>query len=250
MWQRREFHDVTSVPHSRLIVPTKAAQSGSRVVHQKIVLCAGVLAFGLAVPADAPAQPVAPPNPSAASPTAAPALPPYEIVTIVRSAGLEPLTRPVRSGPAYALRAYDHGGQEVRVLVDVHSGRIVKVTPVPMQRFGMPIMPPVYGRPPAPVPDGYGPNSRIAGLPSGPLPAGAPGAVAPPNAAVQTPPLPRPRPKVAAGDAPAATPAPAAAKPPPAPPAPAAATPPVASKETTTAAPASPPLPPADEQAE
>jgi len=34
-------------------------------------------------------------------------LPPHEIVTIVRSTGLEPLGSPVRQGPAYALRAVD-----------------------------------------------------------------------------------------------------------------------------------------------
>jgi hypothetical protein len=192
---------------------------------QKIALCAGVLAFGLAAPVGAPAQPVAPYYPGAANPGAAPALPPYEILTIVRSAGLEPLTRPVRSGPAYALRAFDRAGQEMRVVVDVHSGRILKVTPLVAQRYAAPVMPPVYGRPPggaAAVPDGYGPSSRIAALPPDAPPPGytpgAPAAIAPPPAAAQAPPLPRPRPKVAAGDAPAAAPAiiPRANPPPPA----------------------------------
>ena len=110
-------------------------------------------------------------------------MPPHEILTIVRSTGMEPVSRPIRQGPAYVLRALDPAGEEVRVIVDARRGRIVKVAPVMMPRYA--VMPPPYGRPPRPipmVPDGYGPNARIAGLPPSPdaapsglggLPAGA-----------------------------------------------------------------------------
>jgi hypothetical protein len=57
-------------------------------------------------------------------------LPPYEIVAIVRSAGLNPLSRPSRRGMNYLLRAIDQGGQEVRVVVDGRLGEVIAVTPV------------------------------------------------------------------------------------------------------------------------
>jgi hypothetical protein len=124
----------------------------------------------------------------------------------------------MRRGPVYALRAADHAGQEVRVIVDARLGRIVRIVPAFGPHFAAPIVaPPPYGRPPggiAMVPDGYGPNSRIAALPpggegppeNGPglagVPTGpghAPAVGAAPRPAVQAgPPLPRPRPKLAA----------------------------------------------------
>jgi hypothetical protein len=183
---------------------------------QKIVLCAGALAFGLTASAAAMAQPVPPYYPGIAYPGAvypgyAAALPPHEIVAIVRSTGLEPSSRPLRYGLTYALRAVDPAGQEVQVVVDARLGRIVRVVPIMAGRYAAPVMPPPYGRPPgeiAMVPDGYGPNSRIAVLPPGVEgpPVNGPGAIAPPRPAAQSgrPPLPRPRPKVATVEAPAA----------------------------------------------
>ena len=134
------------------------SKSGNSVLKHKIALCAGLVA-ALAVSGHALAQP-APPlaYPGAGYPIAG--LPPHEIVTIVRSAGLEPLGSPVRQGPAYALRAVDPAGEEVRVIVDAQRGRIVKVIPLMAPRYAMPLMRPPYGRPPRPiamVPEGYGP---------------------------------------------------------------------------------------------
>ncbi len=57
-------------------------------------------------------------------------LPPYEIMTIIRSTGLEPLSRPVRRGSAYVLRAIDGLGEEVHVVVDAQRGQILSVQPV------------------------------------------------------------------------------------------------------------------------
>jgi hypothetical protein len=57
-------------------------------------------------------------------------LPPYEIVTIVRSTGLDPIDFPVRRGALYVLHALDHRDRDVRVLIDARSGNIVSVTPV------------------------------------------------------------------------------------------------------------------------
>jgi hypothetical protein len=57
-------------------------------------------------------------------------LPPQQIVAIVRSAGLDPLSRPARQGSVYVVRANNRAGQEVRVIVDAQMGRIVKVVPL------------------------------------------------------------------------------------------------------------------------
>jgi hypothetical protein len=56
-------------------------------------------------------------------------LPPYEIATIVRSAGLDPVSRPMLQGRRYVLRAIDPDGIDVRVLVDARFGEIVAVQP-------------------------------------------------------------------------------------------------------------------------
>src|SRR5436853_3943614 len=56
-------------------------------------------------------------------------LPPYEIVTIVRSAGLDPIDQPVRRGPNYVLHAIGQDDQEVRVIVSARRGEIVRIVP-------------------------------------------------------------------------------------------------------------------------
>jgi len=126
-------------------------------------------------------------------------LPPYEVAAIVRSTGLEPLGRPVRQGQAYAVRAIDDAGEEVRVIVDARLGRIIKVVPLMEPRYAMPLLrPPAFGRPPRPVamvPDG-GIEAPLLNAP------GADG-LGPTAGAPHEPPAPagppRPRPKVATG---------------------------------------------------
>jgi hypothetical protein len=192
-----------------------------------IAICTGLLALGAAVAAPACAQ-MAPVYPAAV------ALPPYEIVAIVRSTGLEPLSRPVRHGPAYTLQAVGPAGYPVHVTVDARLGRIVRVVPAAHPRFAAPVLPPPYARPPAGiamVPDGYGPGARAAVLPpsfEGPygslagrerLPPGPgrPAATTAADGQASPTPLPRPRPQFAAAEPPPAatvapqTPPPAAA---------------------------------------
>jgi hypothetical protein len=190
----------------------------------KIALCAGLLAFGATASGNAHAQPVPAYYPGVVYPGYVPGLPPHEIVAIVHSTGLVPLSRPMRRGPIYALRAVDPAGQQVQVIVDARLGRVLRVVPLLGPRYAMPVVPPPYGRPPGPiamVPDGYGPNSRIAALPpgaggppvNGPGVAGVPGVpghppavgAAPHPAPPAGPPLPRQRPKVAATDSSAPT---------------------------------------------
>ena len=57
-------------------------------------------------------------------------LPPHEILTILRSTGLDPLGQPMRRGPNYVLRAIDERDREVSVVVSARSGDVLSVTPV------------------------------------------------------------------------------------------------------------------------
>jgi len=57
-------------------------------------------------------------------------LPPFEVLTILRSTGLEPVGRPVRRGGEYLQRAIDTDGTHVQVVVDARAGDILSVTPV------------------------------------------------------------------------------------------------------------------------
>jgi hypothetical protein len=196
----------------------------------KIALYVAVLIMTVAAPGALRAQPVMEPYyPGFAG------LPPYEILAIVRSAGLDPVSRPARQGPVYVLRALNPAGQEVRVVVDARMGRIVKVVAVAPTDPGA-FAPPASVPPGRAVPDSNTPTSRSAALPSGsdddadfePLHPGAPGILPKPPArtAAKPPPLPRPRPKQAAVAAPSASAAPIAAAP-------------TATPATTSAAPAS-----------
>jgi hypothetical protein len=92
-------------------------------------------------------------------------LPPHEILTIVRSIGLEPLGRPQRAGETYGLRAVNPAGQVVTVVVHARMGRVLRVTPATRAAGLIPPNPIPYPPPGAMVPDGYGPNSRIAVYP-------------------------------------------------------------------------------------
>ena len=96
------------------------------------------------------------------------AMPPYEVLTMLRSAGLDPIGQPVRRGPNYVLRAIDDADCEVRVVVSARSGDILSVTPV----AAAPQMPPpprggltmgAYER----MPPGYIPPGRYDGGPPG-----------------------------------------------------------------------------------
>jgi hypothetical protein len=79
------------------------------------------------------ADPLGPPEVPLVNP-----LPPYQIMAMVRSVGFEPLGRPVRRGRVYWLRAINRRGQDVGLIVDASSGRILSAT-----AFGAP--PPRYG---------------------------------------------------------------------------------------------------------
>lgn len=179
-----------------------------------MALYAAVLALAAAGTDAALAQPVPPGYPGPIYPGEGIGVPPYEVVAIVSSAGLEPLGRPVRQGPVYTMRALDPSGAEVRVIVNARMGRIVRIVPVTMPHYAVPVVRPP-GRIVMAAPGGYGPNVRMPGA-EGFAPGGPPGAAAtaPYDAGVQAgPPLPRPRPKLASTDTPADKPAGAASPP-------------------------------------
>jgi len=174
---------------------------GDRVLKQRVLLCASIVAFSLAALSAGLAQPGPPPYPGTVYPGEGMILPPYEVAAIVRSTGPEPLGRPVRQGQAYAVRAVDEAGEEVRVIVDARLGRVVKVIPLMEPRYAMPLLrPPAFGRPPRPVamvPDGGIEGPEFNGPGVGGLAAGRPAGAPHEPPAPAGPPLPRPRPKVA-----------------------------------------------------
>jgi hypothetical protein len=178
-------------------------------VKHPIALCAAAVTLVLSAPfalrAQGVPQPYPPDYPSPYSATSA-GLPPYEIVTIVRSSGFDPVSRPQRQGALFVVRAFDESGRLMQVFVDPRRALVVRVVPA---------MPREALVPPSAVPSGRGaadgsadPGSRRSDLPegadagpggsplrAGPKPAARSTASAP--AATQGPPLPRPRPKTA-----------------------------------------------------
>ena len=96
---------------------------------KQLAIWAGLALLGFGTVATAGAQTIYS-GPGYAGPGQAdPVLPPYEIMSIVRSTGLAPLTRPVRRGPYYVLVAVDRVGREMRVVVDAQLGDIVNLRP-------------------------------------------------------------------------------------------------------------------------
>jgi hypothetical protein len=106
--------------------------------------------------------------PPAAAPPLPGFVPPYEVAKIVQEAGYDPLTRPRREGSTYVVRANNHRGILMRIVVDARSGAIRavnRIVPGPAPYGVMGMMPPGYGDP-------YDPTM-------GPPPGGAPSAYAP-----------------------------------------------------------------------
>jgi hypothetical protein len=189
-----------------------------------LAICAGLWLLGFGAAGMAAAQTIY------ASPELSdPALPPYEIMSIVRSTGLTPLTRPMRRGPYYVLVAVDRVGRQMRVVVDAQLGDIVNLRPALAvgsygPEVGRPVALPGVATPPdiGGATAGYGPHpgsdNGLAPTPPRSIPNvravnAAPIAAAPPTrmavaepALPPAPPLPRPRPKLAMNDAPAQAP--------------------------------------------
>jgi hypothetical protein len=78
-----------------------------------VAAIAAVIGLAVTVPASAQSYGLDPPLVAA--------MPPAEIVTIVRSMGFLPISRPVLRGNVYILRAADDDDLPVRVMVDARS---------------------------------------------------------------------------------------------------------------------------------
>jgi hypothetical protein len=114
-------------------------------------------------------------------------VPPYEITRIVRAAGYDPLTRPRREGTTYVVRATNHRGILMRIVVDARTGAIRavnRIVPGPDAYGVMGMTPPPYeaaydapigplASPPYAEPGPYGP------LPGPPPPYAGPGPYGP-----------------------------------------------------------------------
>lgn len=131
---------------------------------QQTAIISGLLAFALgATVAQAqtyyyPPYPYAPPAyiPYAYGPPRVyrPGIPPQEVMRIVRSRGLMPLSRPMRRGPTYVVIAAARSGGQVQVVVNAMTGDVIATNSrLAMRPYGAP-----NGGPP---PDGavppYGP---------------------------------------------------------------------------------------------
>ena len=112
-------------------------------------------------------------------------LPPYEILSILRSTGLDPIGPPIRRGPTYVLHAIDRGDREVRVVVSARTGEVVSVRPVEMaSRMPPPPRGGVTMGPYERMPQGYVPADPRGGYGAG-VPADEddePGVIDNPNA--------------------------------------------------------------------
>jgi hypothetical protein len=97
---------------------------GEAFVNHRIAIVLAASAVWLAAVGTCAAQDYRPPQAVYSG------LPPYEIATIVRSLGLDPISRPVRQGAVYVLRALDEYDREMRVVVDARSGRVTSAVPV------------------------------------------------------------------------------------------------------------------------
>lgn len=91
-------------------------------------------------------------------------LPPYEIMTSVRSMGFIPVGRPILRGRAYAVRAIDEDDLPVRVVLDAYTGRVMTVRDDiamwPGSRFGALYAPAFRYGEYAPVPPASIPHVR------------------------------------------------------------------------------------------
>jgi hypothetical protein len=142
-------------------------------------------------------------------------LAPQEILAMVRSSGFDPISRPVRNGRTFTLRALDRYEFELNLVVDARTGRVLSANEVAVPRYAA-------GRGPAYAPYDAPVYARIFGAPEAGFgsprpPRTVPGAQGVPSAASVKPqqekekavaraPLPRPRPYVveATGSVPAA----------------------------------------------
>ncbi len=109
----------------------RAASVGSGIVNKRIFVLVGLIAVGAAASANAQTGSYdAPPyGRGNVWPYGGPLVPAYDVATIVRSIGLEPLAPPIRRLTTYVMWATDQAGLRVRVIVDARYGEVLAVRP-------------------------------------------------------------------------------------------------------------------------
>jgi hypothetical protein len=115
-------------------------------------------------------------------------LPPTEVYTVVREAGFSPLGIPQQRGFVYTISVIDRGGDDGRLIIDAHTGRIIRF--MPAHRMGDDFnedMTSTYGPvgPLPPVPQ----QMHVRGVPRPPASV--------PHVASRTVPMPKPSPQQA-----------------------------------------------------
>lgn len=100
-------------------------------VLRSTVLSAAFLTLAAVVPASAQQW-----GPGYPPPDYSGRIPPQHIEAMVRSMGFQPVAEPRPRGPLWVTHAVDRDGQQVRVLIDSFSGRVIDVLrrPLPPQR--------------------------------------------------------------------------------------------------------------------
>ncbi len=100
-------------------------------VLRSAILSAAFLALAGAAPASAQYW-----GPGYPPPDYSGRIPPQHIEAMVRSMGFQPVAEPRPRGPLWVTHAVDRDGQQVRVLIDSFSGRVIDVLrrPLPPQR--------------------------------------------------------------------------------------------------------------------
>lgn len=88
---------------------------------------------------------------------------PQHIEEVVRAMGFQPVAEPRPRGPLWVTHAVDRDGQEVRVLIDSYSGRVIDVLRRPVPPRSVSLTPPanVPYPPEARVPHAYPPQARV-----------------------------------------------------------------------------------------
>lgn len=128
----------------------------NRVLRSSI-LPAALLVLAAATPASAQYYRYDAPSP----PSYGNRIHPQHIEEMVRSLGYQPVAEPRPRGPLWVTHAVDRSGQQVRVLIDGYTGRVVDVLrrPVPPQNVSL-VPPPNFPPSDTRVPNAYPPQAR------------------------------------------------------------------------------------------
>jgi hypothetical protein len=103
-------------------------------VLRSTILSAAFLTLAAAAPASAQYW-----GPGVPPPDYSGRIPPQHVEAMVRSMGYQPVAEPRTRGPLWVTHAIDRDGQQVRVLIDSFSGRVIDVLrrPLPPQRVAV-----------------------------------------------------------------------------------------------------------------